>query len=40
VVYKKGDCEELFDRCGFLSRLGVVPGRESIKIGVGKENRR
>lgn len=38
VIYKKGDCDELFDRCGFLNRLSSAPGRATIKIWHGAKD--
>lgn len=35
VIYKVASCAELFDGCGFLSRLDLIPGRTSLKIWQG-----
>ena len=35
VVYKVASCAELFDGCGFLSRLDLIPVRTSLKIWQG-----
>ena len=32
VIYNLPECAELFDRCGFLVRLGSPPGRDDVVV--------